>query len=115
MRLQLNELCANEQANIVTDPSLTAVPANGPPSRRRQLAVTGSYRASMSAQCRQLGTVVTITGDIDPTNIDDILDCASLCMPTAYTATLDLSGVGCFAVQSISLLIAVDEVCASQR
>jgi hypothetical protein len=55
--------------------------------------------------------VATISGDIDAANIDDVLDYASLLTPTANTATLDLIGVGFSAVQSISLLIAVDALC----
>ena len=74
-------------------------------------SVIGSQRASMHAHCRHSGAVVTITGDIDAANIDVVLDFASLFMPTGNAAALDLSRVGFFAAQSISLLIAIDDLC----
>ena len=83
-------------------------------------SVIGSQRASMHAHCRHSGAVVTITGDIDAANIDGVLHFASLFMPTGNAAALDLSRVGFFAAQSISLLIAVDDpdrtaLCFSSR
>jgi len=65
----------------------------------------------MRAHCRHSGTVVTITGDVDAANTDEILDFASLFIPTGNTVTLDLSGVGFFAAQAVSLLNAVDGLC----
>ncbi|MGY4709093.1 STAS domain-containing protein [Mycolicibacterium sp. CBM1] len=88
-----------------------AIPANtrGPESPR--YLEIGNRRGSMSACCRDAETVVTIAGDIDAANADEVLDFANLFMPLAGTATLDLSGVGFFAAQCISLLKNVEELC----
>ena len=109
--MQLNELHASEQGNAVIFVPFPAIPASSRTSGSLGPPVIGSCRHSMRAQSCRLGTVATITGDIDAANIDVVLDFASLFMPIANTGALDLSGVEFFAAQSISLLVAVDDLC----
>lgn len=67
--------------------------------------------AHLHKQCRQLATVLTITGSIDEVNIGLVIEHAKHCILPEKTFVLDLSGVTSFAAQGIALLDAVDEVC----
>jgi anti-anti-sigma factor len=65
------------------------------------------------AQSRHLATVLTISGDIDARNAARISSYATALVPLGNALLLDLSGVGFFAVQGISVLIAVEDACRS--
>jgi anti-anti-sigma factor len=61
------------------------------------------------AHCRQLATVVTITGDIDGTNVDRVGQYVRRFILAEKPIILDLSGVNSFSSESISLLYTVDD------
>jgi anti-anti-sigma regulatory factor len=67
--------------------------------------------AQMRAVCRQLATVVTVTGDINDTNVDHISAYARRFVLTEKPFVLDLTGVNSFSPECISLLYAIDENC----
>jgi anti-anti-sigma factor len=67
----------------------------------------------MRAQLRHLATVLTISGDIDARNIDHVSAYAARLVPVGNALLLDLSGVGFFAAQSISMLVAVGDACGN--
>jgi anti-anti-sigma regulatory factor len=67
--------------------------------------------AQLRAVCRQLATVVTVTGDIDELNLERIGAYARRFVLTEKPFVLDLTGVNSFAPEGISLLHAVDEYC----
>ncbi|WKG04140.1 STAS domain-containing protein [Mycolicibacterium sp. HK-90] len=69
--------------------------------------------ASMRAHCRQLATVVTIKGDIDSNNIDQIASYVNRFILAEKPLALDLSGVNSFAPQAISLFFDIDERCGA--
>lgn len=68
--------------------------------------------AQIRAHCRQLATVVTITGDIG-TNIDRVSQYARRFIIPEKPIVLDLSGVNSFSPQGVSLLYAVDDACTA--
>ncbi|OHV06658.1 STAS domain-containing protein [Mycobacterium talmoniae] len=67
--------------------------------------------AEMRAQCRQLATVVTVSGDIHPANLDRVTQYATRFVLPEKPFVLDLSNVRALPAQAISLLRAVDEAC----
>ncbi len=67
--------------------------------------------AKLRGQCRQLATVVTITGTLDATNIDVVMAQAKRYVVPEKPVILDLSGITSFAPEGISLLDSVDEGC----
>jgi anti-anti-sigma regulatory factor len=67
--------------------------------------------AQMRAQCRQLATVVTVTGDLNDTNMDYVSAYARRFVLTEKPFVLDLTGVNSFTPECISLLYAIDENC----
>ncbi len=69
--------------------------------------------AQMRAVCRQLATVVTVTGDINDTNVDHISANARRFVLTEKPFVLDLTGVSSFAPECISLLYTIDENCGN--
>ena len=69
--------------------------------------------ASMRAQCRQLATVVTIKGDVDSNNIDQIASYVNRFILAEKPLALDLSGVNSFAPHAISLFYDIDERCGA--
>lgn len=69
--------------------------------------------ASMRAQCRQLATVVTVKGDVDRDNIDQIDTFASRFILAEKPIVLDLSGVNSIAPHCISFFYDVDDQCAA--
>ncbi len=67
--------------------------------------------AELHKQCRQLATVLTITGAIDEVNIGLVIKHAKGCIIAEKPFILDLSGVTSFAAPGIALLDAIDEAC----
>jgi anti-anti-sigma regulatory factor len=67
--------------------------------------------AQLRACCRQLATVVTVSGVIDDTNLDRVTQRATGFILGEKPFVLDLSAVNSFSAQSISLLCAVDDAC----
>ena len=67
--------------------------------------------AQMRALCRQLATVVTVSGEIDESNLDRIGAYARRFVLTEKPFVLDLTGVSSFAPEGISLLHTIDENC----
>ena len=65
--------------------------------------------AQMRALCRQLATVVTVTGDIDESNLDRIGAYARRFVLTEKPFVLDLTGVSSFSPEGIELLHTIDE------
>jgi anti-anti-sigma factor len=67
--------------------------------------------ALISAQCRHLATVVTISGAIDAMNIDRVAEYSRRFVRADNRLVLDLSGVDCFSANGISFLYRLDEDC----
>ena len=67
--------------------------------------------AQMRAVCRQLATVVTVTGDVNDTNIDCIRAYARRFIINEKPFGLDLSAVTSFTQQGISCFYDIDEDC----
>ncbi|TFV55875.1 STAS domain-containing protein [Mycobacterium sp. PS03-16] len=67
----------------------------------------------MRARCRQLATVVTVTGDVDAANVDCVFDYAKRFVLAEKPFVLDLSGLNSYAEDCISLLYDIDEQCAN--
>jgi anti-anti-sigma factor len=63
------------------------------------------------ACCRQLATVVTVSGDIDAANIDQVHEYVKRYILAEKPFVIDLSNVTSFAPQCVSLLFDVDEDC----
>jgi anti-anti-sigma regulatory factor len=68
--------------------------------------------AQVRAHCRQLATVVTITGDVGM-NIDRVCQFAQRFVIPEKPVILDLGGVNSFSVQSVSLLYMIDDACGA--
>ena len=67
--------------------------------------------AELHKQCRQLATVLTISGAIDEVNVETVAAQAKGCIIAEKPFILDLSGVTSFAAQGIALLDVIDEAC----
>ena len=67
--------------------------------------------AELHKQCRQMATVLTITGSVDEVNVGLVVAQAKGCIIAEKPFILDLSGVSSFAAQGIELLDAIDEAC----
>jgi anti-anti-sigma factor len=67
--------------------------------------------AQLRALCRQLATVVTVTGDINDANVDHISAYSKRFVLTDKPFVVDLSGVNSFGPECISLLYGIDENC----
>jgi anti-anti-sigma factor len=65
----------------------------------------------LRAVCRQLATVVTISGDVDATKLDHITAATKRFILAEKPLVLDLSGVTAFSPQCVSLLYSIDEAC----
>ncbi len=63
------------------------------------------------AQYRHLATLLTISGDIDARNTARVSAYATDLVPLGDALLIDLSAVGFFAAQSISVLTAVEDAC----
>ena len=71
--------------------------------------------AQMRALCRQLATVVTVSGEVNESNLDHISAYAQRFVLTEKPFVLDLTGVNSFSPECISLLYAIDENCRPRR
>jgi anti-anti-sigma regulatory factor len=69
--------------------------------------------AQIHKQCRQLATVLVVTGVIDDGNIDAITAHAKSCIIPEKPFILDLSGVTSFAGHDITLFDVIDEACGA--
>jgi anti-anti-sigma factor len=69
--------------------------------------------AAVRAQCRHLATVVTISGAIDASNVDQVIEYAHRFNLPDKPFVLDLSGLDSFAAQAVRLLHRVDDACAA--
>jgi anti-anti-sigma regulatory factor len=67
--------------------------------------------ALVRAQCRQLATVLTVTGVIDESDVDLVAAQARRCILPEKPFILDLSGVTSFTLSSIELLDKVNNSC----
>ncbi|MBO0678383.1 STAS domain-containing protein [Mycolicibacterium sp. S2-37] len=66
----------------------------------------------MRARCRQLATVVTVTGDIDAANVARVADYARRFVLAEKPFVLDLSAVNSFAAEALSMFYDLDAQCA---
>jgi anti-anti-sigma regulatory factor len=69
--------------------------------------------AAVRAQCRSLGTVVTITGAVDSTNVDLVSEYTKRFILPDKPFVLDLSNLDSFAAQAVRLIYRVDAVCTA--
>jgi anti-anti-sigma regulatory factor len=69
--------------------------------------------AAVRAQCRSLGTVVTITGAVDSTNVDQVSEYSKRFILPDKPFVLDLSALDSFAAQAVRLLHRVDDICSA--
>jgi anti-anti-sigma regulatory factor len=67
--------------------------------------------AQLRAQCRQLATVVSISGCIDDSNVEGLIERVGRYVLTEKPVILDLSDVLTFAAQGASLFEAIDDLC----
>jgi hypothetical protein len=67
--------------------------------------------AQVRSQCRQLATVVSVTGEVNAKNVDQLIRQVTRSIITEKPYILDLSGVTAFAPIAVSLLTAVEEAC----
>jgi anti-anti-sigma factor len=65
----------------------------------------------MRACARQLATVVTVDGDIDATNVQQVTQYATRYVLAEKPFVLDLSAVNSISPQGISLIFALDDKC----
>jgi anti-anti-sigma factor len=84
-----------------------------PPHRADHHVAIECGGADIRAQLRHLATVLTISGDIDARNIDDISAYVARLVPVGNALLLDLSEVRFSAAQSISVLVAVGDACGN--
>jgi len=68
--------------------------------------------AAVRAQCRHLATVVTITGTVDATNVDQVSEYSKRFILPDKPFILDLSGLHSFAAQAVQLLHRLDDICS---
>lgn len=67
--------------------------------------------AQLHKTCRQLATVLAVTGVVDDVNIEAITQHARACIIPEKPFVLDLSGVTSFCGHGIAVFDAVDEAC----
>ena len=85
---------------------------NGAASPRHAHLPFDCNGAAVRAQCRSLGTVVTITGAVDSTNVDQVTEYAKRFILPDKPFVLDLSALDFFAAQAVLLLHRLDDVCS---
>ncbi len=68
-------------------------------------------QCGMRACARQLATVVTVDGDIDATNVQQVTQYATRYVLAEKPFVLDLSAVNSISPQGISLIFALDDKC----
>jgi anti-anti-sigma regulatory factor len=71
------------------------------------------HGAQMRAQCRQLATVVTVSGRVDTKNVDCVSAQARRFIIAEKPFVLDMSGVTSCGASTLPFLRAVDEQCRS--
>jgi anti-anti-sigma factor len=64
--------------------------------------------AQVRRQCRQLATVLTVTGSIDASNADILIAQATKCVIPEKPVIVDLSGISTFDASGIAVLDAID-------
>ena len=69
--------------------------------------------AAVRAQCRHLATVVTISGAVDATNVDQVSEHSKRFILPDKPFVLDLSGLDSFAAQAVRLLHRLDDICSA--
>jgi anti-anti-sigma factor len=69
--------------------------------------------AAVRAQCRHLATVVTITGAVDATNVDQVTEYARRFILPDKPLVLDLVGLDNFSAQGLRLLYRIDHACSA--
>ncbi|MCH9667186.1 MAG: STAS domain-containing protein [Actinomycetia bacterium] len=69
--------------------------------------------AGIRAHCRQLATVVTISGALNNTNIDRAIRYTRRFILAEKPFVLDLSDVTSFSREAVSLLFTVDDACTA--
>jgi anti-anti-sigma regulatory factor len=69
--------------------------------------------AQIRACSRQLATVVTVTGDLNDTNLDKVSQYAKRFVLREKPVVLDLSGVSSATPHIISLLCDIDDACSA--
>ncbi|BBY27605.1 STAS domain-containing protein [Mycolicibacterium sediminis] len=67
--------------------------------------------AEVHTLCKQLASVMTVSGFIDQTNVECLSDRARHCVIPEKAFVLDLTGVESFAKAGIALLDAIDDAC----
>ncbi|HEV7419259.1 MAG TPA: STAS domain-containing protein [Mycobacterium sp.] len=67
--------------------------------------------AQLRGQCRQLATVVSISGDVTDANLDGLIERVRHYILAEKPLILDLGGVCSFAARGVSLFGAVDDQC----
>lgn len=85
-------------------------PASSPAPRHAHLPFDCSG-AAVRAQCRHLATVVTITGAVDTTNVDQVIEYVRRFILPDKPIVLDLAGLDNFSAQGLRLLYRVDDAC----
>lgn len=92
----------------ITQP--VAMPASNAAARQTNYTLECSG-AQIRAHCRHLATVVTVRGEIDAVNADQVAAQVRRFILGTDPVVLDLSGVSHFGPAGISLLYTVDEGC----
>ena len=69
--------------------------------------------AAVRAQCRSLGTVVTITGAVDSTNVDLVSEYTKRFILPDKPFVLDLANLDSFAAQAVRLIYRIEAVCTA--
>ena len=69
--------------------------------------------AQIRATCRQLATVVTVTGDLDDANLDKVSQYTKRFVLREKPVVLDLSAVSSATPHIISLLSDIDDACVA--
>jgi anti-anti-sigma factor len=71
----------------------------------------GTTQCGMRACARQLATVVTVDGDIDASNVQEVTQYATRYVLAEKPFVLDLSAVNSISPHGISLIFALDDKC----
>ena len=71
----------------------------------------GTTQCGMRACARQLATVVTVDGDIDASNVQQVTQYATRYVLAEKPFVLDLSAVNSISPHGISLIFALDDKC----
>jgi anti-anti-sigma factor len=87
-------------------------PEGGPPPQDELLAIDRDG-VKVWAHCGRLVTVVSVSGDIDISNIDRVKAYITRSVLVGNSMLLDMSCVDFIAVQGISLLLTVENTCRS--